>query len=381
MSEPTPPNTPHSHDLPAAVYDTMLADIVFLLEAAWRSTARVINTVITVTYWEIGRRIVAAEQAGEERAAYGEQLIERLGIDLTARFGRGFGRSNLYQMRAFYLAYANIVQTVSGQSLLTPAAAIAQLREGTLTPHLAPFPLPWSYYVRLLTVESPEARRFHEAEALQSGWSVRQLWRQIASQFYERTLLSRNKASMIRAGRPPRPDDTVTPEDQIKDPFVLEFLNLKDEYSESDLEDALIHQLETFLLELGGDFAFIGRQRRLRLGSAWYRVDLVFFHRRLRCLVLIDLKLDAFSPADVGQMNLYVNYARAHWTLPGEPPVGLILCATKDEAVARYALEGLHSDVLAAEYRLSLPDETLLQAELVRTRCVLEEQKAGPDDA
>lgn len=382
MSKPKPPNIPQPLDLPAAVYDTMLADIVGLLEAARRSTARVVNTVMTLTYWEIGHRIVELEQGGEERAAYGEQLIERLGADLSARFGRGFGRSNLYQMRTFYLAYADIVQTVSGESILTPESAISQLREGTLTPHTSPFPLPWSHYVRLLTVESADARRFYEEEALQSGWSVRQLRRQIASQFYERTLLSRNKAAMIRAGRQPQPEDTVTPEEQIKDPFVLEFLNLKDEYSESDLEDALIHQLETFLLELGGDFAFIGRQRRLRIGSAWYRVDLVFFHRRLRCLVLIDLKLDAFSPADVGQMNLYVNYARAHWTLPEEnPPVGLILCATKDESVARYALEGLLSDVLAAEYRLSLPDETLLQAELTRTRRVLEERTAGPDDA
>ena len=243
MSESKPPNVPQPLDLPAAVYETMLADLVDLLEAARRSTARVVNAVMTLTYWEIGRQIVDVEQGGGERSAYGEQLIERLGVDLTVRFGRGFGRSNLYQMRAFYLAYADIVQTVSGESIVMPEAAIAQLRAGTLTPHTSPFPLPWSHYVRLLTVESAEARRFYEQEALQSGWSVRQLRRQIDSPFYKRTLLSRNKAAMIRAGRRPRPEDTVNPEDQIKDPFVLEFLNLKDEYSESDLEEALIHQL------------------------------------------------------------------------------------------------------------------------------------------
>jgi predicted nuclease of restriction endonuclease-like (RecB) superfamily len=382
MIESTPPNAFQPPDLPEDTYHTILADIVGLLEAARHSAARAVNTVMTVTYWEIGRRFVQWEQGGQERAAYGEQLILRLAADLTARFGRGFRRSNLYQMRAFYLAYADIVQTPSGQSTLTPQDAVAQLHTNALELHRSPFPLPWSHYVRLLAIDNPEARRFYEEEALRGGWSVRQLRRQIASQFYERTLLSRNKAAMLTRGRRPRPEDRVTPEEQIKDPFVLEFLDLQDEYSESDLEEALIRQLERFLLELGGDFAFIGRQRRLRVGHAWYRVDLVFFHRRLRCLILIDLKLDAFSPADVGQMNLYVNYARAHWTYPDEnPPVGLILCAAKDEAVARYALEGLHSDVLAAEYRLALPDETSLRTELERTRRLLEERAREPGDA
>jgi hypothetical protein len=159
----------------------------------------------------------------------------------------------------------------------------------------------------------------------------------------------------------------------VKDPFILEFLNLKDEYSESDLESALVAQLELFLLELGGDFAFIGRQRRLRVGDEWYRVDLLFFHRRLRSLVVIDLKLGRFTHADAGQMHLYLNYAREHWTLPDEnPPVGLILCAQKDEAVAHYALEGLKNKVLAAEYRTTLPDEKTLIAELERSTRRLE---------
>jgi predicted nuclease of restriction endonuclease-like (RecB) superfamily len=189
------------------------------------------------------------------------------------------------------------------------------------------------------------------------------------SQFYTRTLMSRNKRAMLEKGAVARPDDAITPEQAIKDPYVLEFLNLKDEYSESDLEDALIHRLEDFLLELGGDFAFVGRQRRLRIGDSWFRVDLLFFHRRLRCLVIIDLKLTELNHADVGQMHMYCNYAKEHWTLPGEnPPVGLILCARTNAAVARYALEGLPNKVLAAEYQMLLPDEQLLAEELVKTR-------------
>ena len=162
------------------------------------------------------------------------------------------------------------------------------------------------------------------------------------------------------------------PEEQIKDPFVLEFLDLKDEYSESDFEEALIHRLESFLLELGSDFCFVGRQKRLRIGNEWYRVDLLFFHRLLRCLVVIDLKVGSFTHADAGQMHLYLNYAREHWTHKDEnPPVGLILCARKDEAVAKYALEGLKNKVMAAEYQTTLPDEELLAAEINRTREVL----------
>ncbi len=234
------------------------------------------------------------------------------------------------------------------------------------------FPLPWSHYVKLLAVEDAEAREFYETEALRGGWSVRQLDRQIGSKFYERTLLSRNKAAMMRKGEKPVPADAVSPEEEIKDPLVLEFLGLKDEYSETDLEESLIRHLESFLLELGGDFAFVGRQRRLRIGDTWYRIDLLFFHRRLRCLVIIDLKLGTFTHADAGQMHLYLNYAREHWMHEHEnPPVGLILCAQKDEAVAHYALENLPNKVMAAEYKMALPDEQVLIAELKRTKNML----------
>jgi hypothetical protein len=183
---------------------------------------------------------------------------------------------------------------------------------------------------------------------------------------------------MLAKGAPARPSDALSADEEVRDPLVLEFLGLKNEYSENELEEALVHHLESFLLELGGEFAFIGRQRRLRIGDEWYRVDLLFFHRRLRCLIVIDLKVGKFTHADAGQMHLYLNYARAHWTQPGEnPPVGLILCSERNEAVARYALEGLPTRILAREYRLALPDEKRLAAEIEQTRERLESRRSG----
>jgi predicted nuclease of restriction endonuclease-like (RecB) superfamily len=360
-------------------YDTVLSDVAELLESARRASARATNAIMTATYWEIGRRIVEHEQKGLTKADYGEQLIERLSKDLTKRFGRGFGKSNLFQMRGFYLAYSSIFQTPSGKSPIGFTQSIVQTASAqfSLSEIAQRFLLPWSHYVKFLSIKNLDARAFYEKEALRGGWTVRQLERQIDSQFYERTMLSRDKAAMLRKGGKQLPEDMVIPEEEIKDPFVLEFLGLKDEYSENDLEEALVHQMEHFLLELGGDFAFIGRQRRLRIGDEWYRVDLLFFHRHLRCLVIIDLKLGRFTHADAGQMHLYLNYAREHWTHTGEnPPVGLILCAQKDRAVARYALEGLPNKILAAEYRTALPNERILEAEVDKTRKIIEERAA-----
>jgi len=263
------------------------------------------------------------------------------------------------------------------------AAKIANVKYATLSrifnlEELARvFPLPWSHYVLLLKVDNPDARQFYEAEALRSGWTVRQLDRQITTLFYERTLRSRKKEVMLKKGEVAKPEEKLTPEDEIKDPFVLEFLGLKDEYSESDLEDALIRELETVLMELGGDFTFVGRQRRLLIGGEWYRIDLLFFHRRLRCLIVIDLKLGKLTHADAGQMHLYRNYAREHWTNTGEnPPVGLILCTQKDAAIAHYALEGLPNKVMAAEYRTTLPDEKKLASEIETKRRALESRSS-----
>ncbi len=239
------------------------------------------------------------------------------------------------------------------------------------------FPLSWSHYVLLIRrVKNNEARNFYESESLRNGWSVRQLDRQISTQFYERTLLSKNKSAMLKKGAKPLPEDNVTAEEEIKDPYILEFLNLKDEYSENNLEEALIIHLENFLLELGGDFAFIGRQKRLRIGNSWFKIDLLFFHRKLKCLVVIELKIGKFSYSDAGQMHMYLNYAKEHWTNKDEnPPVGLILCTEKDSAIAKYSLEGLSNKVLAAEYKLNLPDEKLLAEEVEHTRKMLERKK------
>ena len=366
-------------------YGRLFSNLSGLLDQARRASARTVNGILTATYWEMGRRVVEFEQGGEARAAYGEGLLKRLGQDLTAKHGRGFSERNLRLMRAFYLGW-QIRQTLSAKfearatsdtmsdstaiSLPNPPADVLALA--------AAFPLPWSHYVRLMSVGNTNARQFYEAEALRGGWSIRQLNRQVGSQFYERTALSKRKAAMMTKGQVALPEDTVTVEDEVRDPYLLEFLDLKAEYSESQLEEALIRHLETFMLELGDDFAFVGRQRRLRIDNTWFTVDLIFFHRTLRGLLLVDLKVGAFSHADAGQMNLYVNYARENWMREGEnPPVGLILCAEKGHDTARYALEGLGNRVLAGTYRTALPAEGKLVEEMNRTRRMLE-VKAGP---
>ena len=356
-----------------SVYSTFVNQLVGLLEQARRNSARSVNAIMTSTYWEVGRRIVEQEQRGKKRAQYGKALLRHLADDLTSRFGKGFSERNLLAMREFYLSWS-IPQTVSAELMEPVVASNPQTPSAdsgsTVRPSL--FPLPWSHYVRLLSVNDRQARSFYEREALRGGWSVRQLDRQIATQFFERTQMSRNKGAILRRGHAAEPSDRLTPEQEIKDPLVLEFLGLKDEYSENALEEALILRLEQFLLELGSDFTFIARQRRLRVGGEWYRIDLLFFHRRLRCLVVIDLKIGKFTHADAGQMNLYLNYAREHWTLPDEnPPLGLILCSEKNEAVAHYALGNLHNKVLSSQYKLALPDEKDLAEEIARTRKAL----------
>lgn len=355
-------------------YPRLVGALGHLITEARRASARSVNAVMTATYWEVGQSIVEFEQGGERRAAYGEELIKRLARDLTEQFGRGFSPRNLAQMRLFFLEWpiSQISSAKSPISILQNNSAKSSDRE--MAPKQRPaFPLPWSHYVRLLSVRNPDARRFYEAEALRCGWTWPQLDRQIATVFYERTALSKNKLAMMTKGANARPEDRVTADEEVKDPFILEFLNLKDEYSEHELEEALLRHLESFLLELGGDFTFVGRQRRLRIGDDWYRVDLLFFHRRLRCLVIIDLKIGKLTNADAGQMHTYLNYARKHWTNEGEnPPVGLILCSQPNDALAQYSLEGLPNKVLARAYKLALPQEKQLVAEMEKTRHLLE---------
>ena len=287
-------------------YSELLGSVSELLETARHASVRAVNAFMTATYWEVGRRVVEFEQGGEKRAGYGEELLARLAEDLTTRFGRGFSRQNLQRFRQFYLSQpANAIRsTLSGKStgrIRSTPSGISEAPTEKASPFALgdlarTFPLPWSHYVLLISrSRSSEAFNFYHGEALRGGWSVRQLQRQMDSQFYERTALSRNKANMLTEGAKPQPGDTVSADEEIRHPLVLEFLGLRDEYSESDLEDALIRHLETFLLELGNDFAFVGRQRRLRIDDEWYRVDLLFFHRGLRCLVIFDLKLGRFT--------------------------------------------------------------------------------------
>lgn len=387
--------------LVAGQYDGLVCGIAEVLEQSRRTSARAVNSILTATYWDIGRRIVEFEQGGEARAEYGTELLQRLGKDLTARFGRGFSRQGLQKMRSFFLAWeicptpsgkfeAHVrlpagmlesvgekVQTVSGISQILPtSSAVSQI---VPTPSaefdqrlFAAFPLSWSHYVRLMSVDKPLARVFYESEAIRGGWSVRQLDRQIATQFFERTSNARQQAAMLARGQKPKPEDMVSVDDEIRDPYLLEFLNLKDEYSESELEDALIEHLESFLLELGAGFTFVARQKRIRIGTEWYRIDLLLFHRRLKCLVVIDLKIGKFTHADAGQMGLYLTYAKRHLTEAGEnDPVGIILCSGKDDAVVEYAMGEMNARVFASQYLTQLPDEETLRKEIEATRRAL----------
>jgi predicted nuclease of restriction endonuclease-like (RecB) superfamily len=372
-----------------ATYDALLSGISSLLEAARRAAARRVHSVITATYWEIGRRIVEHEQGGERRAEYGEQVVTRLAADLTRRHGRGFSKSNMFLMRGFFLKW-EIFQTPSGKldararfdsagADLAVAAPATQKPTGSGS--VDSFPLSWSHYVRLLSVEKPLARAFYESEAIHGGWSVRQLDRQISTQLFERTSHSKRQSTLLAKAQVPQPDDVVSAQDEVRDPYLLEFLDLKDEYSESDLEEALVRHLEWFLLELGNGFTFVARQKRIRIGAEWYRIDLVLFHRALGCLVLIDLKRGKFTHADAGQMNLYLNYAREHLLFAGESdPIGIILCSDKDDAVVKYATGGINAKVFASKYLTELPKEDALRAELLTTQATiarrLEERKS-----
>lgn len=389
-----PPVTNAVVPVSSSDYGRLVSGISHLLEQARRTAARSINSILTATYWEIGRRIVEHEQGGQLRAGYGEELLVRLSQDLTIKYGRGFSRQGLQKMRAFFLGWQicptpsgklearaifptvsgksenKILQTLSAQFASAPVAR--KIHDPTLGINTSVFPLAWSHYVRLLAVEKPQARAFYEAEAIRGGWSVRQLDRQISTQFYERAVRSKQPEAMLDRGQKPMRQDTVTAEEEVRDPYLLEFLNLKDEYSESELEEALIRHLEWFLLEMGTGFTFVARQKRIRVGESWYRIDLLLFHRVLRCLIVIDLKTGAFTHADAGQMNLYLNYTKEHLMMPGEAdPIGIILCSHKDDAVVKYATGGIKARVFASKYLTDLPDEEMLRREILLTQRAL----------
>lgn len=298
-------------------------------------------------YWQIGREIVEEEQRGHSRADYGARLIEELAGQLSKEFGRGFIPRNLRYMREFYQAFPNWNAVRSELS--------------------------WTHHRLLSAVQKPEARAFYGAECVKARWSTRELERQISTLLFERLALSTDKEGVLALAA--EGHEPYRPKDLIKDPYVLEFTGLPQSprLNESDLEQALMDRLQTFLLELGRDFFFVARQKRITIEGDHFYIDLVFYHRRLRCFVLIDLKVGKLTQQDIGQMLLYAGYYEAEEMQEGEnPPVGLILCTDKNDAVVRYTLSQTTQPVFASRYKLYLPTEEELQSELRRERSSLE---------
>ncbi|RTL00212.1 MAG: DUF1016 domain-containing protein [Proteobacteria bacterium] len=308
-----------------------------LLQKARQSVVRNINHTMVYTYYEIGRIIVEDEQCGKERAEYGKQVLLGLSKDLTANFGRGFSVDNLQNMRQFYLTYS-IYETDSRK-----------------------FELSWSHYLKLMRIENSEERRFYEIEASTNNWSLKELQRQCDSALYERLALSRDKAGIKQLAE--RGHVISKPIDLIKDPLILEFLNLPDrhQYSESDLEQALIDKLEHFLLELGKGFTFVGRQVRITFDEKHFKVDLVFFNRLLRCFVVIDLKIGELTHQDLGQIQMYVNYYDRFVRLPDEnKTIGIVICKDKSNALVEITLPEDNDSIFASKFQTILPDKQAL---------------------
>jgi predicted nuclease of restriction endonuclease-like (RecB) superfamily len=358
-------------------YNNLIDRIGEILTKARSKVVREINKAQVLAYWEIGREIVEFEQKGKARAGYGEELIKKLSIDLSAKFGKGFSERNLRNMRAFYLNFT-IQQTPSAKSLKGPKSKTSSCKSIIYhTPSIKFEPmLSWSHYCELLKVEETLARSFYEQEAIHNNWSVRELKRQINSMLFERLALSKDPKAVIKMAE--KGQIIEKPEDAIKDPYVLEFLNLKEEtsYTESQLEQALIDNLQYFLLELGKGFTFVARQKRITIANHHYYIDLVFYNRFLKCFVLIDLKTGELDHADIGQMNFYLNYFKENEKAEDEnDPIGLILCAKKDDIFAKYVLGGLNNKIFASKYRLALPSEKELRAKLKSIPKMLENKK------
>lgn len=320
-------------------YEQLVADIGSILSEGRNRVASAINTTLVQTYWTIGRHIVEFEQQGKDRAEYGESIINKLSSDLTARFGKGFNRSNLQYMRKFYTSFPNCT---------------------TLSCNLS-----WSHYVEILKGNDPLEISFYSKQCEKENWSVRELKRQRDSMLFHRLALSKDKAGILSLAE--LGHEVQTAEDVVKDPYVLEFLNLpqKERYLEGDIENEIIKNLQTFLLELGKGFAFIGRQYKITIGGRHFFVDLVFYHRILKCFVLIDLKRNEIEHNDIGQMNLYLNYFSEEENTEGDnPPIGIVLGAYKDEILIKYALSGITNQLFVSKYQLYLPDEASLRHEV-----------------
>jgi predicted nuclease of restriction endonuclease-like (RecB) superfamily len=377
---------------PAAGTPQLYARIREILETARAGVARTVNTTQVMSNWLIGREIVEGEQAGKRRAGYGAELLADLAARLKADFGSGYGVDNLELFRRFYLEYPRLLPTQisdaarrksgrpggattnseaarrNSNSLLLPPQAQTQApdaswQQGQLSPHLS-----WTHYRRLLRVGRAAARDFYEIEAIRNAWSARELERQINSLLFDRLAKSRDKKGLMRLAT--RGQEIMQPMDALKDPMVLEFLGLPEspQLVESKLEQALIGNLQTFLLELGKGFAFVSRQERITLDGDHFYIDLVFYHTILKCYVLIDLKVGKLTHADLGQIQFYVNYYdRERRTEGDNPTLGLILCPDKNDAVVKYTLgEQLKRNVFTSRYQLYLPTVEELENEIRR---------------
>lgn len=342
-------------------------DIRGLIASARDSVARGINLVQVHTNFEIGRRIVEQEQQGKDRAAYGQEVISALAERLTAEFGKGFSASNLAYMRSFYLAYqerTSIFQSATGKSASENVPPVATEPFLVATTQSLPFTLSWTHYVFLLGIKNEQERRFYELEATAQNWKVRELKRQFDTSLYERLALSRDKAAVRELSQKGQLVETAR--DILKEPLVLEFLGLNERvsYSESDLESAIIKQIEQFLLELGKGFLFESRQKRFTFDGDHFFVDLVFYNRLLRCYVLIDLKIGKITHQDLGQMQMYVNYFdRLVKTDAENATIGIVLCKQKRTALVEITLPK-DANIHAQEYQLYLPSKEELQRKL-----------------
>jgi predicted nuclease of restriction endonuclease-like (RecB) superfamily len=337
--------------------------------------AAAVNQSLVMRNWLIGAYIVEFEQCGEDRAKYGEMLLARLSRDLKQRGVQGASRDMLERMRTFFACYPQISEWISAslvrkslpaiKSVAPPiSASVMRKSAGNIIPlsSNAVLHFSWTQLIELIRIDDPLKRAFYENECLKGNWSVRQLQRQIGSLLFERTGLSKNKAAVIKRARRQEPQETIA--DLIRDPYVLEFTGLAElpQYTESDLETALLDHLQKFLLELGAGFLFEARQRRVTVGNEHDYIDLVFYHRHLRCHVLLDLKTRPFRHGDAGQMNFYLNWWKQNVTCADEqPPVGILLCSDKDHTKVEFATAGMANKLFVSRYLTLLPSAEQLQ--------------------
>lgn len=344
--------------------------IEHLIEEARKRTITAVNTAMVYTYYEIGRMIVEDEQQGGTYAIYGKETLKRVSSYLIQRFGKGYSVDNLERMRKFYLIYSNSATPLRNSKNMQITSVKSNRKENSATVlrnsqtpfGKSHFTLSWSHYLKLMRIDNPDERRFYEIEATENNWSLRELQRQFDSSLYERLALSKDKKGVKSLAQ--KGQIIEKPEDVVKDPYVLEFLGLKElpQYSESELEQRLIDHLQTFLLELGKGFTFVGRQVRFTFDEQHFRVDLVFYNRLLRAFVLIDLKRGTLKHQDLGQMQMYVNYYdRFVKTEEENPTIGILLCTDKSDAMVEITLPKDNNQIFASKYQTYLPSKEELQ--------------------